>query len=86
MFNRKSTHKTMPENGLYRKTILNNRTGFQSDRVLLLGQLTEGKAHPEFLKFYSASRTIGTFTRHISRHINPNLQKSHNLPTHEGEK
>ena len=54
----------MTKNGLDIQTISTKRTDFQTDRVLLLGQVTEKeeKAHPShFLKFLFASRTNGTF-------------------------
>lgn len=54
----------MTKNGLDIQTILTKRTDFQTDRVLLLGQVTEKKekADPShFLKFLLASRTNGTF-------------------------
>jgi hypothetical protein len=54
----------MTENGLDIQTTSTNRTDFETDRVLLLGQVTEKKekAHPShFLKFLFASRTNGTF-------------------------
>lgn len=62
----------MTENGPNIKTISTKRTDFQSDRVLLLGQVTEKKekTHPShFLKFLLVSRTNGTFgfARHTSR-------------------
>jgi hypothetical protein len=43
----------MTKNGLDIQTITTKRTDFQTDRVLLLGQMTEkNKAHPShFLKF-----------------------------------
>lgn len=63
----------MTENGLDIQTISTKRTDFQTDRVLLLGQVTENKekAQPEFiptqsghfLKFLLASRTNGTPAR-----------------------
>ena len=61
----------MTENRLDIQTISTNWTDFQTDRVLLLGQVTEKeeKAHPSnFLKFLLASRTNGTFgfARHTS--------------------
>ena len=64
----------MTKNELDIQTISIKRTDFQTDRVLLLGQLTEKeeKAHPShFLKFLLASRTNGTFgfARHTSRHF-----------------
>ncbi|NMC99064.1 MAG: hypothetical protein GYA62_05025 [Bacteroidales bacterium] len=64
----------MTENGLNIQTISTKRTDFQTDRVLLLGQVTEKKekAHlSHFLKFLFASRTNGTFgfARHTSRPI-----------------
>jgi hypothetical protein len=62
----------MTKNGLDIQTISTKRTDFQTDRVLLLGQVTEKeeKAHPShFLKFLLANRTNGTFgfARHTSR-------------------
>jgi hypothetical protein len=54
----------MTKNGLNIQTISPRRTDFQTDRVLLLGQVTEKqeKATPShFLKFLLASRTNGTF-------------------------
>jgi hypothetical protein len=64
----------MTKNELDIQTISIKRTDFQTDRVLLLGQLTEKeeKAHPShFLKFLLASRTNGTygFARHTSRYF-----------------
>jgi len=62
----------MTKNGLDIQTISIKRPDFHTDRVLLLGQLTEKeeKAHPShFLKFLLASRTNGTFgfAMHTSR-------------------
>ena len=62
----------MTENGLGIQTILTKRTDFQTDRVLLLGKVTEKqeKANPShFLKFLLANRTNGTFgfARHTSQ-------------------
>jgi len=62
----------MTKNGLDIQTISTKRTEFQTDRVLLLGQVTEKqeKATPShFLKFLLASRTNGTFgfARHTSQ-------------------
>jgi hypothetical protein len=62
----------MTKNGLDIQTISTKRTDKQTDRVLLVGQVTEKKekAHPShFLKFLLASRTNGTFgfARHTSR-------------------
>jgi len=62
----------MTENGLDIQTISTKRTDFQTDRVLLLGQVTEKKEKTlpsHFLKFLLASRTNGTFgfARHTSR-------------------
>jgi hypothetical protein len=54
----------MTENGLDIQTIFTKRPDFQTDRVLLLGKVTEKqeKATPSlFLKFLLASRTNGTF-------------------------
>ena len=54
----------MTKNGLEIQTISTKRTDKQTDRVLLLGQVTEKKekANPShFLKFLLASRTNGTF-------------------------
>ena len=70
------------------QTILTKRKDFQTDRILLLRQVTEKeeKANPShFLKFLFASHTNGTFG--FARHTKPNLrqnQKSHilaNAPT-----
>ena len=62
----------MTKNGLDIQTISTKRTDFKTDRVLLLGQVTEKqeKATPShFLKFLLASRTNGTFgfARHTSQ-------------------
>lgn len=62
----------MTENGLDIQTISTKQTDFQTDRVLLFGQVTEkkGKAHPShFLKFIFTCRTSGTFgfARYTSR-------------------
>jgi hypothetical protein len=62
----------MTENGFDIQTISTKRTDFQTDRVLLLGQVTEKEeiARPfYFLKFLLTSRTNGTFgfARHTSR-------------------
>ena len=62
----------MTKNGLDIQTISTKRTDFQTDRVLLLGQVTEKeeKAHPShFLKFLLVNRTNGTFgfAQHTSR-------------------
>lgn len=69
----------MTKNGLNIQTISTKRTDFQTDRVLLLRQVTEKKekAHPSlFLKFLFASRTNGTFASRTSRDTKPILQKS----------
>ena len=67
----------MTKNGLDIKNISTKRTDFQTDRVLLLGQLTEKeeKATPlHFLKFLLASHTNGTFG--FARHMKPTLRKT----------
>jgi hypothetical protein len=74
----------MTKNGLSIQTISPKRTDFQTDRVLLLRQVTEkqGKATPShFLKFLLASRTNGTFgfARHTSQCFAK--PKEQNLPT-----
>jgi hypothetical protein len=54
----------MTKNGLDIQTISTKRTDFQTDRVLLFGQVTvkKEKANPShFLKFLLANRTNGTF-------------------------
>ena len=54
----------MTKNGLDIQNISTKRTDFQTDLVLLLGQVTkkQEKATPShFLKFLFASRTNGTF-------------------------
>jgi hypothetical protein len=70
----------MTENGLDIQTISTKRTDKQTDRVLLLGQVTEKKekAHPShFLKFLLASRTNGTFGFAPTHKANPSQnQKS----------
>lgn len=51
----------MTKNGLDIQTISTKQTDFQTDRVFLLGQVTEKKekANPShFLKFLLASRTL----------------------------
>ena len=62
----------MTKNGLAIQTISTKLTEFQTDRVLLFGQVAvkKEKAHPSnFLKFLLASRTNGTFgfARHTSQ-------------------
>ena len=62
--------KTMTKNGHDIQNMSTKRTDFQTDRVLLLGQVTEKeeKAHPShFLKFLLASRTSGTFFANAQR-------------------
>jgi hypothetical protein len=52
----------MTKNGLDIQTILTKRTDLQTDRVLLLGQVTEVKANPShFLKFLFANRIPNAF-------------------------
>ena len=54
----------MIENGLNIKTISTKWTDFNTDRVLLFGQMTEKKGKTNtshFLKFLLSSRTKGTF-------------------------
>jgi hypothetical protein len=66
----------MTKNGLDIQTISTKRTDFQTDRVLLLGQVTEKKekANPShFLKFLLASHTNGTFG--FARHTSPPIAK-----------
>src|SRR5690606_26234449 len=56
--------KTMNKNGLNIQTISTKRTDFQTDCVLLLGQLTEKEEkslHSHFLKFPLSNQTNGTF-------------------------
>ena len=71
----------MTKNGLDIQTISTKRTDFQTDRVLLFGQVTEKreKADPShFLKFLLASRTNGTFGFAPTHKANPSQnQKSH---------
>lgn len=74
----------MIENGLDIQTISTKRTDFQTDRVLLFGQVTEikEKANPShFLKFLLASRTNGTTCPDPSgfgffQHTKPTLRKT----------
>ena len=54
----------MNKNGLNIQTISTKRTDFQTDCVLLLGQLTEKEEkslHSHFLKFPLSNQTNGTF-------------------------
>ena len=54
----------MTKNKLDIETITNKWTDFQTDRVLLLGQVTEKQIKADlshFLKFLFTSRTNGTF-------------------------
>jgi hypothetical protein len=71
----------MTKNRLDIQTISTKRTDFQTDRVLLFGQVTENreKADPShFLKFLLASRTSGTFGFAPTHKANPSQnQKSH---------
>jgi hypothetical protein len=71
----------MTKNGLDIQTISTKRTDFQTDRVLLFGQVTEKreKADPShFLKFLLTSRTSGTFGFAPIHKSNPSQnQKSH---------
>ena len=76
----------MTKNGLDIQTISTKRTDFQTDRVLLLGQVTEKqvKADPShFLKFLFASRTNGTL---VLPDTQPNTQanpkRANFLPPH----
>jgi len=77
----------MTKNGLDIQTISTKRTEFQTDRVLLLGQVTEKQekaTHSHFLKFLLASRTNGTFgfARHTSqRFAKPKELNFANAPT-----
>ena len=76
----------MTKNGLDIQTISTKRTAFQTDRVLLLGQVIEKeeKAHPShFLKFLLPAAQVAHLV--LPRHTKPTLrqnQKSHFLPTH----
>ena len=76
----------MTKNGLDIQTISTKRTDFQTDRVLLFGQVTDKKekAHPShFLKFLLANRTNGTFGFAPTHQANASQnQKSRFLPTH----
>ena len=62
----------MTKNGHYIQTILTERTDFQADRVLLLGQVTEKKRKSRPFAFFKISfsqpalHTFG-FARHTSR-------------------
>jgi hypothetical protein len=81
----------MTNNGLDIQTISTKQTDFQTDRVLLLDQVTEKKAKvnpSHFLKFLIASRTNGTFASRTSRHTNPSLQKSQfsHPPHHDNDR
>jgi hypothetical protein len=75
----------MTNNGLDIQTISTKQTDFQTDRVLLLGQVTEKseKANlSHFLKFLLASRTLAHLVLPDTQAIPSQNQKSHFLPTH----
>jgi hypothetical protein len=76
----------MTEIGIDIQTISTKRTDFQTDRVLLFGQVTEKreKADPShFLKFLLASHTNGTFGFAPPHKADPSQnQKSRFLPMH----
>lgn len=64
----------MTKNGLDIQTISTKRTEFQTDHVLLLGQVTEKEeeAHlSHFFKFLLASRTNGTLAFAHTAQANP---------------
>ena len=66
----------MTSNGLDIQTISTKQTEFQTDRVLLLRQVTEKKekANPShFLKYLLYRRTNGTFD--FARHTSPRFAK-----------
>jgi len=67
----------MTKNGLDIQTILTKRTDKQTDRVLLLGQVTleKEKADPShFLKFLLASRTLAHLV--LPQRRKPTLQQN----------
>jgi hypothetical protein len=77
----------MTKNGIDIQTISTKRTDFQTDRFLLLGQVTEKKEKPPpsyFLKILLANRTNGTFG--FDRHTEPTLRetKRDKSPTAQG--
>ena len=72
----------MTKNGHDIQTISTNRTDFQTDRVLLLGQVTEKKekANPShFLKFLLANRTSGTFGFSLTHEANASAKSKEPL-------
>jgi hypothetical protein len=79
----------MTKNGLDIQTISTKRTDFQTDRVLLLRQLTEKKekALPShFLKFLLANRLSGTFGFAPTHKADPSQnQKSHSFANAQGK-
>jgi len=67
----------MTKNGLNIQTISTKQTDFQTDRVFLLGQVTEKKekANPShFLKFLLASRTLAHLV--LPQSTKPTLQQN----------
>ncbi|SEJ56471.1 hypothetical protein SAMN05192553_105116 [Cyclobacterium xiamenense] len=67
----------MTKNGLNIQTISTKQTDFQTDRVFLLGQVTEKKekANPShFLKFLLASRTLAHLV--LPQRTKPTLQQN----------
>ena len=67
----------MTKNGHNIQTILTKRTDFQTDRVLLLRQMTEKieKANPShFLKFLLANRTLAHLV--LPHRTKPTLQQN----------
>lgn len=76
----------MTENRLDIQTILTKRTVKQTDRVLLLGQVTEKKekANPShFLKFLLAHPQLAHLVLPDTQTHASQNQKSHFLPTHQ---
>lgn len=73
----------MTENGHDIQTISTKRTDLQTDRVLLLGQLTEGKANPShFLKTILVSPQVAHLALPHPQADPSQSQMCHFLPTH----
>jgi len=72
----------MTKNGLDIQTISTKRTDFQTDLVLLLGQVTEKREKnipSHFLKFL-CQPAFGTFAKPLKPTHNPSFAKEPNLP------
>lgn len=86
MLKRQTTQsKTMTKNGLDIQTISTKQTDIQTDRVFLLGQVTEKKekANPShFLKFLLASRTLAHLVLPQRTKLAHQQNQKSQFPTH----